>query len=81
MQPERYELTFDAAEIVGEPGGGPAAVTVTRTQQTGPSGAPLYRDETGIVQAEINPEGEIRMLPTSTHQSPSTPRSVRPLPD
>ncbi|WP_245242328.1 DUF6296 family protein, partial [Streptomyces sp. NEAU-H3] len=51
MQPERYELIFDAAEIVGEPGGGPAAVTVIRTQQTGPSGAPLYRDETGIQDA------------------------------
>ncbi|EDY43522.1 hypothetical protein SSBG_01484 [Streptomyces sp. SPB074] len=81
MQPERYELTFDATETTGEPGGGPAAVTVIRTQQTGPGGAPLYRDETGIVQAEINPQGEIRMLPTSTHQSPSTPRRVTPLPD
>jgi hypothetical protein len=37
----------------------------------------VYRDDSGIIQAEINDRGEARMLPTSTHQYPVPPVNCR----
>ncbi|WNI14151.1 DUF6296 family protein [Actinacidiphila sp. ITFR-21] len=70
--PETYELLFE------EPAAGHDRVTVHRTQQSGASGAPIYEDETGIVRAEINAEGEIRMVASGGQQAPAVPRVIRP---
>ncbi|MEZ0093501.1 DUF6296 family protein [Streptacidiphilus sp. EB129] len=68
-----YELIFPAeAEL-------PDRVEVRRTGATGPGGHPVYSDATGIIRAEISESGDIRMLPTGTHQSPRRPSSLRRL--
>jgi hypothetical protein len=56
-------------------------VIVHPTGAIGPSGNPVYRDETGIIQVEINDNCEARMLPTSSHQHPRRPVGCRRLRD
>lgn len=54
-------------------------VIVHPTGAIGPSGSPVYRDDTGIIQVEINDRLEARMLPTSSHQHPRRPIVCRRL--
>lgn len=68
MAEDRYRLTF--AHPVDE---GADEVVVHRTDATGPGGNPVYCDETGILRAEISPQGEVRMLASGGHQSPGKP--------
>jgi Family of unknown function (DUF6296) len=67
----RYELLFQ------EPGRETETVLVHRTDRTGPGGNPVYTDETGIVQAEISPQAEVRIIHTSGYQQPPTVKAVR----
>jgi hypothetical protein len=66
-----YELIFSLDE------GGEDVVVVRPTGATGPGGHPVYRDDSGIIQAEITDRCEARMLPTSGHQTPRRPRVCR----
>ncbi|MET9437290.1 DUF6296 family protein [Streptomyces sp. NPDC006551] len=68
---ERYELTFP---VSGD------SIVVTRTERKGAGGHPVYADETGIVQAEINDEGQVRMVASGGHQSHDVPARATPLP-
>ncbi|WP_042387117.1 DUF6296 family protein [Streptacidiphilus melanogenes] len=70
-----FELVFSA----GDGDGRDDIVIVHPTGAIGPSGNPVYRDDTGIIQVEINDNCEARMLPTSSHQHPRRPASCRPL--
>jgi len=85
MEPqEGYELIFESpGPAHSGPGDAPPpapdVVEVRRTDRTGPGGHPVYADATGIVQAEISDRGEVRMLATGGHQSPSAPVVARPL--
>ncbi|NDZ78333.1 hypothetical protein G3I19_07290 [Streptomyces sp. SID10853] len=72
--PESYELVFNT------PGEGSDTVLVRRTTMTGASGAPVYADGTGIVRAEINQGGEVRMLASGGHQAHVPPLEVHPRP-
>jgi hypothetical protein len=54
--PARCELVFP------DPGTDEEVLMVSRTDRTGPGSHPVYADETGIVQAEINDRGEVRMI-------------------
>jgi hypothetical protein len=65
-----YELTFPES---GD------TVVVTATERKGAGGHPVYSDTTGIIQAEISTQGEIRMLASGGHQSHELP-SVHELP-
>ncbi|WP_329460777.1 DUF6296 family protein [Streptomyces sp. NBC_01497] len=67
----RYELVFQ------EPGGEDETVLVHRTDRTGPGGNPIYTDESGIVQAEISNQAEVRIIHTSRYQQPPTVKAVR----
>ncbi|MFG2749492.1 DUF6296 family protein [Streptomyces xanthophaeus] len=70
---QKYELAF--------PGGSDGAdlVEVTRSSRTGPGGHPVYQDTTGIIQAEINDQLEVRVLDTGRGQDPVTGVMARPL--
>ncbi|MFD6888034.1 DUF6296 family protein [Streptomyces sp. NPDC059957] len=61
-RPQKYELAF--------PGGSEGAdlVEVTRINRTGPGGYPVYQDATGIIQAEISDQSEVRILATGSGQ-------------
>lgn len=72
MYPDGYELLFEDPSARD-------AIVVRRTDRTGAGGAPVYEDESGIVRAEINDRGEIRMLPSGGQQSLGTPSRVEPL--
>ncbi|MGW6564775.1 DUF6296 family protein [Streptomyces sp. NPDC054975] len=67
---ERYELTFS---------GSGDSIVVTRTDRTGAGGHPVYSDETGIVQAEIDEQGHVRMVASGGHQSHDVPARAVPL--
>ncbi|MDK0523036.1 DUF6296 family protein [Streptomyces sp. ML-6] len=69
--PESYQLVFQASAVEDD------TVTVWRTAQSGAGGHPVYEDETGIVRAEINDRGEVRMLASGGHQMLGTPTVVR----
>jgi hypothetical protein len=69
--PELYELVFQAPAVEDD------VVVVHRTDGSGSGGYPVYEDDTGIVKAEISPDGEVRMMATGGHQEPSLPRAVR----
>jgi Family of unknown function (DUF6296) len=69
--PERFELVFQALAVEDD------VVVVHRTAGSGSGGYPVYEDETGIVRAEISPEGEVRMMASGGHQEPTLPRAVR----
>jgi hypothetical protein len=72
---DSFELVFPV-----DGGSGPDDIVIVYpTSAIGPSGNPVYRDDTGIIQAEINANCEARMLPTSSHQHPRRPVSCRPL--
>ncbi|MFE5481200.1 DUF6296 family protein [Streptomyces sp. NPDC056527] len=68
---ERYELTFP---VSGD------AIVVTRTDRKGAGGHPVYADETGIVQAEIDEQGNVRILASGGHQSHDVPVRAAPSP-
>ncbi|MEE4543763.1 DUF6296 family protein, partial [Streptomyces sp. V4-01] len=70
--PERYELVFE--EPAANEGD---TVVVHRTGTSGAGGSPVYEDDTGIVRAEINADGEIRMMASGGHQVLAEPRAVR----
>jgi hypothetical protein len=77
---ERFELRF--APTPGSAAGSDTVV-VHRTRTVGPGGHPVYTDDSGIIRAEISDRGEVRMLPTTTHQNLRRPvacRSLAPLP-
>ncbi|WP_411102900.1 DUF6296 family protein [Streptomyces sp. cmx-4-9] len=68
-----YELVFEgdgAAEAAD-------TVVVTRTEQKGPGGHPVYADESGIIRAEISDQGEVRMLASGGQQALSHPVLAR----
>jgi hypothetical protein len=69
--PETYELVFQAPAEEAD------TVAVHRTDQVGAGGAPIYEDETGIVRAEINADGEVRMVASGGQQAAVVPRVVR----
>ena len=72
--PDRYELVFR------DPGTDAEVLVVRRTDRTGPGGHPVYADETGIVQAEISDQGEVRMIATGGHQEPKAAVAARSSP-
>ncbi|MDT9688985.1 DUF6296 family protein [Streptomyces sp. P9(2023)] len=67
---ERYELTFP---VSGD------SIVVTRTDRKGAGGHPVYSDETGIVQAEIDEEGNVRMVASGGQQRHDVPARAVPL--
>ncbi|MCT4357540.1 DUF6296 family protein [Streptomyces sp. Je 1-79] len=69
-QAERFELTFP---VSGD------SIVVTRTDRTGAGGHPLYADETGIVRAEIDDQGNVRMVASGGHQSHDVPARAVPV--
>ncbi|MFD9408067.1 DUF6296 family protein [Streptomyces sp. NPDC059989] len=69
---DRYELVFEGGEMGAEAAD---TVVVSRTEQAGPGGHPVYADETGIIRAEISDQGEVRILASGAHQA--LPRPVR----
>ncbi|MFJ3520500.1 MULTISPECIES: DUF6296 family protein [unclassified Streptomyces] len=75
----RYELVF-AGPDHAVPGGEETVLLVHRTDRTGPGGHPIYADDTGIVQAEISDQGDVRMIASGGHQEPASRVSVRPVP-
>ncbi|MEU8519994.1 DUF6296 family protein [Streptomyces sp. NBC_01216] len=68
---ERYELTFP---VSGD------SIVVSRTERKGAGGHPVYADESGIVQAEIDEHGHVRMVASGGHQRPDLPGRAVPLP-
>ncbi|MGW4029601.1 DUF6296 family protein [Streptomyces sp. NPDC004838] len=70
---ETYELVFRASAAEDD------VVIVRRTDRAGAGGNPVYADDTGIIRAEINEQGEVRMLASGGHQAPGMPVTVRPL--
>ncbi|WP_377268159.1 DUF6296 family protein [Peterkaempfera sp. SMS 1(5)a] len=75
---ERYELIFSHAGP-GEDRSEDDVVVVHRTPATGPGGEPVYCDDTGIVRAEINSGGEVRMLASGGRQALQRPTGTRHL--
>lgn len=71
---QRYELAFP-----GGSDGGQDLVEVTRISRTGPGGHPVYEDATGIVQAEISDQAEVRILATGGQQESTRGVVARPL--
>lgn len=68
-----YELVFSSSDSgstdSGSTDGGPGDVVLVHpTGATGPGGSPVYRDESGIIQVEINDNCEARLLSTSAYQ-------------
>jgi hypothetical protein len=76
---ERYELIFPHSEPGEDPSDEPDVVVVHRTSATGPGGEPVYCDDTGIVRAEINSGGEVRMLASGGRQALRRPARTRQL--
>ncbi|MFI8342121.1 DUF6296 family protein [Streptomyces sp. NPDC085639] len=72
-----YELVFLAPEHAAP--GEEESVLVHRTDRSGPGGHPIYADETGIVQAEISDQGDVRMIASGGHQEPASRVRVRPV--
>ncbi|MEV7419128.1 DUF6296 family protein [Streptomyces sp. NPDC089919] len=72
--PQRYELVFSGGTDAGED-----RVEVSRISRTGPGGHPVYEDATGIVQAEISDQAEVRILPTGGGQDAVRVVTARPL--
>lgn len=70
--PEHYKLVFPA------PAAGDDTIVVHRTDRAGAGGYPIYEDDSGIVRAEISPEGDVRMMASGGHQDPGLPTVVRP---
>ncbi|MFE6847213.1 DUF6296 family protein [Streptomyces sp. NPDC057686] len=70
---DRYELAFPGGED------GADLVEVTRISRTGPGGHPVYEDATGIVQAEISDQAEVRILATGGGQDAVPGVVARPL--
>lgn len=68
---ERYELVFP---VSGD------SIVVVRTDRKGAGGHSVYADETGIVQAEIDEDGHVRMLASGGHQRHDVPGRAIPLP-
>ncbi|MFG2989390.1 DUF6296 family protein [Streptomyces sp. NPDC048257] len=73
----RYELVFVGPDLAVP--GAEESVLVHRTDRTGPGGHPIYADDTGIVQAEISDQGDVRMIASGGHQEPSSRVRVRPV--
>ncbi|MGW1763686.1 DUF6296 family protein [Streptomyces sp. NPDC002073] len=71
---QKYELVFP-----GGLDGGQDLVEVTITGRTGPGGHPVYEDVTGIIQAEISDQAEVRVLATGAGQEPAHGVTARPL--
>lgn len=71
--PDRYELAFPGGEA------GADLVEVSRIGRTGPGGHPVYEDATGIVQAEISDQAEVRILATGGGQEAVSGVVARPL--
>ncbi|MFF2404921.1 DUF6296 family protein [Streptomyces goshikiensis] len=69
----RYELAFPGGE------GGADLVVVSRIGRMGPGGHPVYEDATGIVQAEISDQAEVRILATGGGQDAVPGMVARPL--
>jgi hypothetical protein len=59
-----YELVFSPE------GGREDLVVVHPTGAVGPGGNPVYRDDSGIIQVEINKNCEARVLATGALQRP-----------
>ncbi|MGW7333272.1 DUF6296 family protein [Streptomyces sp. NPDC054840] len=74
-----YELVFAVPDYAAAPDG-EESVLVHRTDRTGPGGHPIYADDTGIVQAEISDQGDVRMIASGGHQEPAARVSVRAVP-
>ncbi|MFE6852493.1 DUF6296 family protein [Streptomyces sp. NPDC057674] len=72
---QRYELAFP-----GESAAGQDLVEVKCTARTGPGGHAVYEDVTGIVQAEISLQAEVRILATGGGQDAVRGVEARPLP-
>ncbi|WP_042374220.1 DUF6296 family protein [Streptacidiphilus neutrinimicus] len=67
MDHASYRLAFSAGGDTDD------VVEVHPTDEVGPSGLPLYSDDTHQVQVEIDGDGEARMVPTSVHPHPVQP--------
>lgn len=72
-QRQKYELAFPSGAD------GADLVEVTRTNRTGPGGHPIYEDATGIIQAEISDQLEVRILATGGGQTSVHSVMARPL--
>ncbi|OKI42046.1 hypothetical protein CG724_11470 [Streptomyces sp. CB02120-2] len=59
--------------------GGADLVVVSRIGRMGPGGHPVYEDATGIVQAEISDQAEVRILATGGGQDAVPGVVARPL--
>ncbi|SEM50070.1 DUF6296 family protein [Streptacidiphilus jiangxiensis] len=74
-------MTFDADRsydlVFSREDGQDDTVAVHATSAIGPNGRPVYRDDTGIIQAEIGGDDAVVMLPTSAHQRPRRPAGLR----
>ncbi|MFF3214234.1 DUF6296 family protein [Streptomyces sp. NPDC002886] len=70
---DRYELAFPGGEA------GADLVEVSRISRAGPGGHPVYEDATGIVQAEISDQAEVRILATGGGQEAVSGVLARPL--
>ncbi|GAA2654540.1 hypothetical protein GCM10010425_81200 [Streptomyces spororaveus] len=73
-----YELVFTGPDHAVP--GAEETVLVHRTDRTGPGGHPIYADDTGIVQAEISDQDDVRMIASGGHQEPATRVRVRSVP-
>ncbi|MDH6109420.1 hypothetical protein P3T36_000191 [Kitasatospora sp. MAP12-15] len=71
-----YALTFPATPGDRTP---PDVVIMRPTSAKGPGGHPVYADGTGIIRAEINEHGDVRMLASGGQQSPNAPVRARRL--
>ena len=69
--PEHYELVFPAPAAEDD------SIVVHRTDSAGAGGYPIYEDDSGIVRAEITPDGDVRMMASGGHQDPGVPKAVR----
>ncbi|MFE4632319.1 DUF6296 family protein [Streptomyces sp. NPDC056773] len=70
---DRYELAFPSGSE------GADLVEVARISRIGPGGHPVYQDATGIVQAEISDQSEVRILATGGGQHAVPGVVARPL--
>ncbi|MER6448163.1 DUF6296 family protein [Streptomyces venezuelae] len=74
----RYELVFTGPDHAVP--GSEESVIVHRTDRTGPGGHPIYADDTGIVQAEISDQDDVRMIASGGHQELASRVRVRSVP-
>ncbi|MBF9066963.1 hypothetical protein I2501_02775 [Streptacidiphilus sp. NEAU-YB345] len=62
-------MVFSSTDSGSADDGGPGDVVLVHPSgATGPGGSPVYRDESGIIQVEINDNCEARLLSTSAYQ-------------